>query len=127
MGKYWEWIEYKEKRILLAKFAGLRDEETYVEAIADLEREILRQPKGRLVPLALDVTDTRVTKAVSNRGKQLMGTAKANGIPDSPTALIGLSGTQKAIVMAIQLVRGDIHVVASLDEAKDWLVSRLEQ
>ncbi|MBN2099566.1 MAG: hypothetical protein JW753_08225 [Dehalococcoidia bacterium] len=125
MSQYWQWIEHKGKRILLAKFGGLRDEKTYVEAIADLEQEILRQPKGQLIPLALDVSDTRVTRAVTNRGKQLMETAKANGIPDSPTALIGLSGTQKAIVMAIQLVRGDIHVVGSLDEAKDWLVSRL--
>jgi hypothetical protein len=85
----------------------------------------MRQPKGQLVPLVLDVTNTRVTKAVTYRGKQLMETAKAKGIPDSPTALIGLSGTQKTIVMAIQLIRGDIHAVGSLEEAKEWVVSRL--
>jgi hypothetical protein len=125
MSEYWQWIEHKGKRILFIRFAGLKEEKAYLEAIADVEREILRQPKGQLVPLVLDVTNTRVTKAVTNRGKQLMETAKAKGIPDSPTALIGLSGTQKTIVMAIQLIRGDIHVVGSLEEAKEWVVSRL--
>jgi hypothetical protein len=125
MSEYWQWLEHKGKRILFIRFAGLKEEKVYMEAIADVEREILRQPKGQLVPLVLDVTNTRVTKAVTNRGKQLMETAKAKGIPDSPTALIGLSGTQKTIVMAIQLIRGDIHVVGSLEEAKEWVVSRL--
>jgi hypothetical protein len=125
MSEYWQWLEHKGKRILFIRFAGLKEEKVYMEAIADVEREILRQPKGQLVPLVLDVTNTRVTKAVTNRGKQLMETAKAKGIPDSPTALIGLSGTQKTIVMAIQLIRGDIHAVGSLEEAKEWVVSRL--
>jgi hypothetical protein len=126
MSEYWQWIEHKGKRILFVKFAGLKEEKVYVQAIADVEQEILKQPKGQKVPLVLDVTNTRVTKAVTNRGKQLMETCKANGIPDSPTALIGLSGTQKTIVMAIQVIRGDIHAVGSLDEAKEWVVSRLK-
>jgi hypothetical protein len=126
MSEYWQWIEHKGKRILFVRFAGLKDEKTYVQAIAEVEQEILKQPKGQLVPLVLDVTNTRVTKAVTNRGKQLMETAKANGIPDSPTALIGLSGTQKTIVMAIQVIRGDIHAVGSFEEAKEWVVSRLK-
>lgn len=124
MSEYWQWMEHKGKRFLFIKFAGLKEEKAYLEAIADVEREILKQPKGQLVPLVLDVTNTRVTKAVTNRGKQLMEAAKANGIPDSPTALVGLSGTQKAIVMAIQVIRPDIHVAPSLQEAKDWVVGR---
>lgn len=126
MSEYFTWIEHKGKRILLAKFAGLKDETAYVQAIAELEAEIIKQPKGQFIPLVLDVTDTRVTKTVSERGKQLRETAKTHGIPDSPTALVGLSGTQKPIVMALQLVRGDLHVASSLDEAKDWIVSRLK-
>jgi hypothetical protein len=126
MSEYWEWIEHKGKRILLVKFAGLKDEKTYVQAIAHVEQEIVRQPKGQFVPLIIDVTNTRVTKVVTDRGKQLMQTAKANGIPDSPTALVGLSATQKTIVMAIQVIRGDIHAVGSLEEAKEWVVSRLK-
>jgi hypothetical protein len=126
MSEYWQWIEHKGKGILLVKFAGLKDEKVYVQAIADLEREILRQPRGQFVPLVIDVSDTRVTRAVTDRGKQMMATAKAKGVPDSPTALVGLSGTQKTIVMAIQVIRGDIHAVGSLEEAKEWVVSRLK-
>lgn len=126
MSEYFQWIEHKGKRILLIKFAGLKDEKVYVQAIADLEREILRQPRGQLVPLVMDVSDTRVTKAVTDRGKQMMQTAKAKGVPDSPTVLVGLSGAQKAIVLALQIVRPDLHVAGSLEEAKDWIVKQIK-
>jgi hypothetical protein len=126
MSQYWQWMEHKGKRFLLVKFTGLNEEKAYVEAIADLEREILKQPKGRILPLVMDVSNTRVTKAVTDRGKQLLETSKAYGIPDSPAVLVGLSGAQKAIVMAIQLIRPDLHVAGSIDEAKDWLVKRVD-
>lgn len=125
MAQYFEWTEHKGKRMLLVKFAGLKDEKAYLQAIAEVEREVLRQPKGQFVPLILDVSDTRVTKAVSDRGKQMRETAKDHGIPDSPTVLVGISGTQKAIVLALQVVRSDIHFAASLDQAKDWMANRL--
>jgi len=126
MSEHWQWIEHKGKRILFANFAGIKEEGTYLQAITDLEREILRQPKGQVIPLLMDVTDTRLNKAVSNRGKQMMETAKAKGVPDGPAALIGLSGLQKAIVLAIQLIRPDTRVFDSLEEAKDWIVNRLK-
>ena len=126
MSQYWEWMEHKGKRFLFVKFTGLNDEKAYMEAIADVEREIMKQPKGRIVPLVMDVTNTRVTKAVTERGKQLLEKSKAYGIPDSPAVLVGLSGAQKAIVMAIQLIRPDLHVAGSLEEAKDWVVKRIE-
>lgn len=126
MSERLEWIDHKGKRILLANFAGLKDEKVYVQAIADLEREILRQPKGQLVPLIMDVRDTHVTKTVTDRGKQMMETAKAKGVPDSPTVLVGLSGAQKAIVMALQVIRADIHVAGTVLEAKDWMEKRLK-
>lgn len=80
----------------------------------------MKQPKGRIVP------NTRVTKAVTERGKQLLEKSRAYGIPDSPAVLVGLSGAQKAIVTAIQLIRPDLHVAGSLEEAKDWVVKRIE-
>jgi hypothetical protein len=45
VSEYWQWIEHKGKRILFINFAGLKEEKAYVQAIADVEREILRQPK----------------------------------------------------------------------------------
>jgi len=127
MSQYWQWVEHKGQRILLVRFNGLKDEQTYVEAIADVEREIMKQPRGHMVPLVMDVSDTRVTKAVTERGKQLLERSKSYGIQDSPAVLVGLSGAQKAIVMAIQLIRPDLHVAGSVDEAKDWVAKRMEQ
>jgi hypothetical protein len=126
MSEYFQWTEHKGKRILLIKFAGIKEEKVYLQAIGDLEREILRQPRGQFVPLVMDVSDTRVTKGVTDRAKQMMETAKAKGVPDSPTALVGLSGAQKAIVLAIQILRPDLRVAGSLDEAKDWVVKQLK-
>jgi hypothetical protein len=74
----------------------------------------------------MDVSDTRVTKAVTDRGKQMMQTAKAKGVPDSPTVLVGLSGAQKAIVLALQIVRPDLHVAANMEDARDWVVKQLK-
>ena len=126
MSERLQWIEHKGKRILLVKFAGIREERVYVEAFADLEREILRQPKGQFVPLVVDVSDTRVTRAVIDRAKQMMEKAKAKGIPDSPVALVGLAGAQKAIVSAMQLLRPDIHVASSSGEASEWIAKQLK-
>ena len=126
MSERLQWIEHKGKRILVVKFAGIKEEKEYLEAIVELEREILRQPKGQFVPLVMDVSDTNMTRAVADRAKQMMEKAKAKGIPDSPVALVGLAGAQKAIVFAMQVVRPDIHLAASSDEAKEWMVKRLK-
>jgi len=126
MSERLQWIEHKGKRILVVKFAGIKEEKVYVEAFADLEREILRQPKGQFVPLVVDVSDTRVTRAVIDRAKQMMEKAKAKGIPDSPVALVGLAGAQKAIVSAMQLLRPDIHVAGNPGEASEWIAKQLK-
>jgi len=39
---------------------------------------------------------------------------------------VGLSGAQKAIVLAIQVIRPDIHVAKNMDDAKDWIVKQLK-
>lgn len=126
MGEHWEWIEHRGKRILFAKFAGIKDESVYLEAIADLEREILKQPKGQVVPLLMDVTNTRMSMAVTNRGKQMVQTARAYGIVDGPTALIGLTAAQKAVVATVRLIRPETQAANSLKEAKDWIVDHLK-
>jgi len=126
MSERLQWIEHKGKRILVVKFAGIKEEKEYLEAIVELERDILRQPKGQFVPLVMDVSDTNMTRAVADRAKQMMEKAKAKGIPDSPVALVGLAGAQKAIVSAMQLLRPDIHVASNLGEASEWIAKQLK-
>jgi len=126
MSERFQWIQHKGKRILLVTFSGIKEEKVYLQAVDDLEREILRQPRGQFIPLVMDVSDTRVTKGVTDKAKKMLATLKEKGVPDSPTALVGLSGAQKAIVMAIQILRPDLHVAGSLDDAKDWIVKQLK-
>jgi hypothetical protein len=126
MAEHFEWVNHKGKRVLIVRFSGIKEEKPYLEAIDALEREILRQPRGQFIPLVMDVSDTRVTKGVTDKAKKMMATFKEKGVLDSPTALVGLSGAQKAIVMAIQILRPDLHVAGNMDDAKDWVVKQLK-
>ena len=125
MTKYVQWIEYKGKRLLYVDFSGIQDEAVYLGAIGEVEEEICSQPAGTMVPLLLNVSDTHMTMEVSNRSKQLMAAASERGIPDSPTAIVGMSGIQKAVVQAMQFLRPDIHVAPSIEDAKDWLAEQV--
>jgi hypothetical protein len=126
MSRYAQWIKHKGKRILFADYSGLRDEDEYLLAFDTTERELLRVPKGTMVPTLLDVTDTLLSPAITERAKKMTEAAKAKGIPDSPTALVGLSGFQKAVVQAMQFFRRDIRIVESIEAGKDWLVEQME-
>ena len=128
MEKRVSWIEHKGKRILYVKYAGLRDEAAYLEAIDEFEREILQQPVGRRFLVIVDVTDSVLTTRITQRNKEAAARAKAKGIPDSPTALVGLTGLKMAVVQAMQFVRPDLYPASSIEAAKEWLVQqRLDQ
>jgi hypothetical protein len=73
------------------------------------------------------MSNTRSSAAVTERGKRMTEAARAKGIPDSPTALVGLAGFQRAIVQAMQFFRGDIRMVESVEAGKDWLVEQMEK
>jgi len=118
------WIEHKGKRILYLNYSGLRDEAAYLQVVDDFEREILKQPAGRHVLTIVDVTDSLLTPRITQRNKEVLALSKARGIPDSPTALIGLTGLKMAVVQAMQFLRPDLHPTDSLSEAKDWLVQQ---
>ena len=127
MSRYAQWIMHKGKRILFADYSGLSDQEEYLRAIGETERELLNQPAGRMVPMLLDTSNTRSSTAITERGKQMAEAAKAKGIPDGPSAIVGLSGFQKAVVQAMQFFRRDIHIVESMEAGKDWLVEQMDK
>jgi len=127
MGKYIQWIEHKGQRILFANFVNIHEESEYMSALEEMEAEILKQPPGQFVPALMDFTNTRMTTAVTARSKQMMAAAKEKGIPDSPTAIYGLSGAQKAVALSIQFFRRDLYIASSLEEGKDWLVEQVRK
>jgi len=127
MSRYAQWIMHKGKRILFADYSNLRDEGEYLRAFDETEQALLGAPKGLMVPTLLDVTNTLLSPAITERAKKMTAAATAKGIPDSPSALVGLSGFQKAVVQAMQFFRRDIRIVDSIEAGKDWLVEQMDK
>jgi hypothetical protein len=124
MGQYTEWIEHKGVKILLVNYAGIQDEEEYMRAIDEFEAETLSQPEGRKMRVLVDVTGSVLTPRITERNKAVEEKARESGIPDSPTALVGLSGFKMAVVQALAFFRPDLYIAESREAAKDWLTEQ---
>jgi hypothetical protein len=124
MGKYTEWIEHKGAKILCVNYANIQDEEEYLRAIDEFEAVVMDQPKGHQMRVVVDVTDSVLTPGITERNKAVEQKARESGIPNSPTAMVGLSGFKMAVVQALAFFRPDLHIVDSVEAAKDWLVEQ---
>jgi hypothetical protein len=127
VSRYAQWISHKGQRLLYADYSGLVEEEEYLSALGETEQEILKQPPGQMVPLLLNMTNTWASTAITDRAKRMTDAAAERGIPDSPTAIVGVSGFQRAVVQAMQFVRRDLHLADSLEAGKEWLVQQMRQ
>jgi len=127
MGEYCSWVNYKDQKILVANFSGIQDLSKYLGAIEEIEKELLSQPKGSVMPLLLDMSNSRLFKEVSDRGRQMIDTIKKAGYPDSPTAIVGASSFQKAVISAIAVFRHDIRVFDDQQSAKEWLEKQIKK
>jgi hypothetical protein len=116
MGKYVQWITHKSKKILFLNAKGLREAE-YMVAQEELKQELLKERKGALV--LVDATGTEMTTKSTNKAKEVAAATKAEGIPDGPSVVVGLTGLQKAVA---QLFGRGVHFSSTIEEAKDWLV-----
>ncbi len=116
MGKHVEWITYKGKRILFLNANNLSEAE-YIAGQEELKQEVL---KDRSSPLVLvDATKTPMTAAATKKAKELAAANKDAGIEDGPSAIVGLTGLQRATA---QLFGRGIHFAKDLEEAKEWLI-----
>ena len=116
MGKYVKWIDHKGKRILFLNAAGLREAE-YIVAQEELKQEILKA-RGS-APVLVDATKTEMTTRTTEKAKELASSTRSAGIPDAPSALVGLTGLQRSVA---QLFGRGVYFADSIDKAKDWLV-----
>lgn len=124
MAQHVSWIEHQGKRIMVVSYAGLKDEEAYLRAVDEFEAATLAQSPGRRFRVIVDVHDSALTPRITQRNKEVMNKAAEHGIPDCPTALVGLSGLKLAVVQALQFFRPDLYVAADFESAKDWLVAQ---
>jgi len=116
MGKYVQWIEHKGVRILFLNGKGLAEEENF-KAQDELKQELLKDRSSP--PVLVDLSNTVMTQKTSGKSKEVAAATKAIGMPDGPTAVVGLNKLQKAVA---QLFGRGSHYFDSLDQAKEWLV-----
>lgn len=115
MGKYVQWVEHKGVRILFLNGKGLSEEENFA-AQDELKEELLRDRSSP--PVMVDLSNTNMTSKTSAKSKELSAATKGAGLPDGPTAIVGLTGLQKAVA---QLFSRGSRFFNNTDEAKEWL------
>jgi hypothetical protein len=116
MGKYAQWITHKGVKILFLNGKGLPETE-YIAALEELKQELLKARST--VPVLTDMSNTTMTQNTTNKAKEVAADTKAAGIPDGPSAVVGLSTLAKAV--AQMFARGS-HYFNTVEEAKEWLV-----
>ncbi len=116
MGKHVEWITHKGVRILFLNGKGLNEADNFA-AQDELKQELLRDRSSP--PVLVDLSKTVMSQKTANKSKEVAAATKAAGLPDGPTAVVGLNKLQKAVA---QLFGRGSHFFDNLDEAKDWLV-----
>ena len=116
MGKYVQWVEHKGVRILFMNGKGLAEAENF-EAQEELKQELLKDRSSP--PVLVDLSNTTMTQKTSSKSKEVAAATKTAGLPDGPTAVVGLNKLQKAVA---QLFSRGSHFFDSIEEAKEWLV-----
>ncbi|MBN2532945.1 MAG: hypothetical protein JXB88_08640 [Spirochaetales bacterium] len=114
-----QWLEHKGKRILYVDYSGLFAGPEYLELIGEMEKEILKyMNKPGSIYTITNVAGSHVNDEVKKRFdamvRNTMGISKAR-------AIVGIMGIQKLIARAI---KKDVYFAGSIEEAKDWLVTR---
>ena len=119
MSEHIQWIEHKGEKILYIDYSNLTIDEI-LRVLDQVTEEVLRQPKGSTILTLTNMKNTRTTKEMNERAKEMSAAIKEH-VGLSAVAIVGLRGIQKVIAQA---VRTDIYYADSIEAAKDWLVSR---
>ena len=114
-------ITHKGKTICLIDFHDVHDHALAIEAIEEARQFVRSQPRASLLTLTY-VKDSSFNREVVAQLKELIA-------GDRPyvkaAAIVGLSGIQRAIYVAVtQLTGRRLPTFHDLDQAKDWLVSQ---
>ena len=116
MGKHVQWITHKGVRILFLNGKGLSEEENFA-AQDELKQELLRDRSGP--PVLVDLSKTAMTKKTADKSKEVFAATKGAGLPEGPSAIVGLNKLQKAVAQLFD--KGAAHYFDNIDQAKDWL------
>jgi hypothetical protein len=121
MAKYVQFIVYKGKRILHTNAAGLEEGE-FLLALEEMKQALLKEGVETLA--LTDVTGLNMSKAFVNKAKEVNAAVEKTPGWGRPSALVGLTGLQKAVA---QLFGRGVHYANTIEEAKEWLVKEADK
>lgn len=114
-------IAHQNQQICLLDFRGITAPADALAAIAEARALITAQPPASVLTL------TCVAGSLFNREvtKALRELAEANKPFVKAGAIVGMSGLQRAVYLAVtQFTRRRLATFATIDQAKDWLVAQ---
>ena len=120
-----KWETYKGKKYLFVNSANGKEQDM-LAALEAAKQEILKLPRGSALLMLMDMSNTVPAASVNTKGRELTAAAKAHGIPECPTAIVGFSGVQRSITqmfISLRMVQ-NLRLFNHLEEAKDWLVTQ---
>ena len=88
--------------------------------VSELKQELLRDPSGP--PVLVDLSKTAMTKKTADKSKEVFADTKGAGLPEGPTAIVGLNRLQKAVAQLFD--KGAAHYFDNIDQAKEWLAKQ---
>ena len=118
MGKHVQWTTYKGMRILVVNGAGLREPDL-IAAYEEFKQELLKDRTGPSV--LIDLSNTTLSTKAHDKAKEVAAATKAEGIPDGPCAVVGLSTLARAVA---QLLQRSAYFTDSVDKGKEWLLKQ---
>lgn len=114
-------VEHEGKQICFLDFSNIQEEREALDAIAEARRIVTGQPAGSVRTLTY-VAHARFTREVVTALKEL---TTANKPYVKAGAVVGMSGLQKAIYIAVTQFSGRrLEVFDSVDQAKHWLAAQ---
>ncbi len=115
MAKHVQGITHKGVRILFVNGKGLPEAE-YVAAFEELTQEVLKDKSNP--PVLIDLSNTAMTQKTKDAAKGVSAARKAAGLPEAPSAVVGLSKLAK---MVASLLSPGTRYFDTIDQAKEWL------
>ncbi len=113
-------VYYKGKKIYYTDWSKLIDEDEALKVIEETTRFVENNNEYDLLEL-IDVRGSYASPAVLNK---LKSAAKRVKKFNKKKAIIGLTGSKKILLMAVnRFIDGSIKGFEDIEEAKEWLVS----
>ncbi len=116
-----KFIDYKDKKILLEDFSGLKPGEEFYEILEEARKTIHSQPASSVLAL-FDATDAYFDQNVINQMKEFTA---SNTPYIKASAVVGITGLLKIALMTVtKFAKRDFKPFNTREEALEWLVAR---